>query len=236
MKILISPVSLDEARAVVSGGGDIVDVKNVKEGSLGAQKPWIVESIVAECRKAGSRCSAALGDLPYKPGTAALAAFGAAQLGVDYIKAGLFGVKDYDEALDLMSSVVRAIRMKGGEPISAVAAGYADFKRFGGISYHDVVRVAADSGADLAMLDTAVKDGRTLFDALTCEEIEEFVTLARESGLQVALAGSVNADHMPALREIRPDIVGIRGAVCPDGDRTLGITEEAVRAFMASAK
>ena len=170
MKMLISPVSLDEAKAVVAGGADIVDVKNVNEGSLGGQKPWIVESIVAECRKTGSQCSAALGDLPYKPGTAALAAYGTAQLGVNYIKAGLYGVKNYDEAVDLMSSIVRAIRMKD-EPIKAVAAGYADCKRFGGISYRDVVRVAKDSGSDLAMLDTAVKDGKTLFDALTREEM-----------------------------------------------------------------
>jgi len=235
MKVLVSPISLEEAKAVMAGGADIVDVKNVKEGSLGGQKPWVVEAIVAECRKAGSQCSAALGDLTYKPGTAALAAYGTAQLGVNYIKAGLHGVKNYDEAVDLMGSIVQAIRMKD-EPIKAVAAGYADFKRFGGVSYQDIIRVAKDSGSDLAMLDTAIKDGQTLFDAMTKEEIEEFVTMARDSDLEVALAGSVKSDHMAFLKELDPDIVGIRGAVCPAGDRTQGITEDGVRAFMESVR
>ena len=62
------------------------------------------------------------------------------------------------------------------------------------------------------------------------------MALSRESGLQVALAGSVQAEHMPVLREIAPDIVGIRGAVCPGGDRTLGITEDGVRRFMESVR
>lgn len=235
MKILISPVSLDEAKAVMAGGADIVDVKNVKEGSLGGQKPWVVEAIVAECQKAGSQCSAALGDLPYKPGTAALAAYGTALLGVNYIKAGLHGVNTYDRALDLMDSIVRAIRMKDA-PIKAVAAGYADYRRFDGLSYQDVIRVAKDSGSDLAMLDTSIKDGKTLFDAMTEDEIREFVAMARENDLEVALAGSIKSHHMELLSDIDPDIVGIRGAVCPAGDRTQGITEDGVRAFMESVR
>ena len=40
MKVLISPESLDEATAAVEGQSDIIDIKNVKEGSLGAQPPW----------------------------------------------------------------------------------------------------------------------------------------------------------------------------------------------------
>ena len=37
MKVLISPLSLEEAHIVAEGGCDILDIKNVKEGSLGAQ-------------------------------------------------------------------------------------------------------------------------------------------------------------------------------------------------------
>jgi uncharacterized protein (UPF0264 family) len=34
MKVLISPISLEEARVVIEGGCDILDLKNVKEGSV----------------------------------------------------------------------------------------------------------------------------------------------------------------------------------------------------------
>ena len=85
MKVLISPVSLEEARMVVKGGADILDIKNAKEGSLGAQVPWVIKEIIEEFKDTGIMCSATLGDLPYKPGTAALAALGAASCGVNYV-------------------------------------------------------------------------------------------------------------------------------------------------------
>jgi uncharacterized protein (UPF0264 family) len=39
MEVLISPVSVAEALAAAEGGADIVDVKNVAEGSLRGL-PW----------------------------------------------------------------------------------------------------------------------------------------------------------------------------------------------------
>lgn len=235
MKVLISPVSLEEARMVVEGGADIIDIKNVKEGSLGAQFPWVVKEVVKEFKDTGMMCSATLGDLPYKPGTAALAALGAASCGVDYVKAGLHGATNYDEAFTMMKSVVKAIRMVSSD-ILAVASGYADYKRFGGASYRDVVRAAKDADADVVMVDTSFKDGKTLFDALTYDEIKEFVDLAKENSLIVALAGSIKMRHLDVISEIKPDVIGIRGAVCDSSDRTRGITMEKVVEFMAYAK
>ncbi len=232
MKVLVSPVSLEEARIVVHGGADILDIKNVKEGSLGAQAPWVIQSIVKEFTGNGMVCSATLGDLPYKPGTAALAAYGAASCGVKYIKAGLHGMSTYDEAVTMMEWIVRAVRMVSSD-ILVVASGYADYRRFNGVSFMDVVRAAKNSGSDGVMLDTAIKDGKNLFDAMTCDEIKEFIDGGKDAGLLTALAGSITTKHMETLGGIKPDIVGIRGAVCDSADRTKGITLEKVQEFMA---
>ena len=102
MKVLISPVSLEEAASIIEAGADIIDIKNVNEGSLGAQFPWHIAEIVSFIHGHGITASATLGDLPYKPGTAALAAYGAAQCGVNYIKAGLHGLNTYTQALEMM--------------------------------------------------------------------------------------------------------------------------------------
>jgi uncharacterized protein (UPF0264 family) len=220
---------------VVEGGADIIDIKNVKEGSLGAQAPWVIQEVVKEFKGTGMMCSATLGDLPYKPGTAALAAYGAAMSGVDYVKAGLHGARNYHEAVTMMEHVVRAIRMVSRE-ILAVASGYADFRRFGGVSYTDIVRAAKDAHADVVMVDTAIKDGKNLFDAMTFDEIQEFTQLGHDAGLIVALAGSVKKEHLADLAETKCDIVGIRGAVCDGADRTLGITRKKVEEFMAYAR
>lgn len=231
MLVLISPVSYEEAVSILDTGVDIIDVKNVNEGSLGAQFPWHTKKVVELARIRGIRTSATLGDLPYKPGTAALAAFGAAQCGVTYIKAGLYGMNTYEQARDMMEAVRQAVRMVG-DTIDVVAAGYADYRRFGGLSPRDLVRAARDAQCNVVMVDTAIKDGKTLFDALTVEEIREFVQLGQEAGLRVALAGSLKAEHAPLLLDLQPDVIGVRGAVCKGKDRKTRISPEKTRRFV----
>ncbi len=45
MKLLISPMNENEALEAIAGGADIIDVKNPKEGALGANYPWIIKRI-----------------------------------------------------------------------------------------------------------------------------------------------------------------------------------------------
>lgn len=72
--LLISPINTQEAREAIDGGADIIDVKNPKEGSLGANFPWVIRSI-REITPKDMKVSATLGDVPYKPGTVALDLF-----------------------------------------------------------------------------------------------------------------------------------------------------------------
>ena len=231
MKVLISVVSLEEAKIALKAKADILDIKNPEEGSLGAQFPWLIKQIVNELKGSGILCSATLGDLPYKPGTVSLAALGAASCGVDYIKAGLYGARGYDEAFIMMKNMIHAIRMVNTSAI-VVAAGYADYKRFGGIGYKDLVKAAKDSGADVVMVDTAIKDGKNLLDAMNPDQVKEFIDLSHEAGLLVALAGSIKKEHIIDLAQLNPDIIGIRGEVCNNGNRNTGIVQEKVEEFM----
>ena len=91
MKLLVSVIDAAEARLAVAGGVDIVDVKNPAEGSLGAPAPGVIAQ-VRDVLPAELPLSAAIGDLPCLPGTAALAALGAARSGAAYVKLGLWGV------------------------------------------------------------------------------------------------------------------------------------------------
>jgi len=83
----------------------------------------------------------------------------------------------------------------------------------------EIPKIAADSGADLAMVDTAVKDGKTLFDFMDKDKLLEFNDKIHEYGLKSALAGSVKKEQLRLLYEIGCDVVGIRGAACTGGDR-----------------
>ena len=76
MRLLVSVTTAQEAELAVAGGVDVVDVKNPAEGSLGAPAPAVIEAVRAVVPP-GSPVSAAIGDMPHLPGTAALAALGA---------------------------------------------------------------------------------------------------------------------------------------------------------------
>ncbi len=231
MKVLISPESVQEALSIIDCKMDILDVKNTKEGSLGAQFPWNIQTVVKETSKRGIKTSATLGDLPYKPGTAALAAYGVAHTGVTYVKAGLYGVNTYEQALEMMNGIRQAVRMVS-ETADVVAAGYADWRRYGGLSSDDLVRAARDARCDLVMVDTAIKDGKNLFDNMSVEELKDFVGKAREAGMGVALAGSLKLEHADKLFEINADLIGVRGAVCEGKDRTSRISPEKTNSFV----
>jgi len=86
-------MNVTEACSALLGGADILDVKNPREGSLGANFPWAIRAVV-DLVDGRVPVSATIGDLDFKPGTASLVALGAAVAGADYIKAGLLGRKD----------------------------------------------------------------------------------------------------------------------------------------------
>ncbi len=230
MKLLVSPKDVEEAKAVIRGNADIIDVKNPKEGSLGANFPWIIKSIrelVEKEKGNGTKMSAAIGDFNYKPGTASLAALGAAAAGAEYIKVGLFKIKTKEEAIDLLSGVVKAV--KDFDPTKkVVSAFYADYKRINSISPFEIAAIGKEVDIDVAMVDTGVKDGKTTLEFLNEEELRRFVSESRALGLETALAGSLKFEDVPTIKRIEPDIIGVRGMVC-GGNR-----EDSVRAVLVS--
>ncbi|MDI6866198.1 (5-formylfuran-3-yl)methyl phosphate synthase [Methanoculleus sp.] len=221
MQLLVSPSSIEEAKASLSA--DIIDVKRPAEGSLGANFPWIIHEIKEIA--GGKPVSAAIGDNEYKPGTAALSAFGAAHAGADYVKVGLM-FDGVERAREVIKAVTTAVKREFPERYVVIAA-YADFNRLGTISPLAISPLVADAGADVAMIDTGVKDGKGLFTFMDEETLTLFVEHNRELGLQTALAGSLRFEDLDALKRINPDIIGVRGMVC-GGDRSSTIRAELV--------
>jgi uncharacterized protein (UPF0264 family) len=225
MRLLVSPMNMEEAHAALAGGADIMDVKNPKEGSLGANFPWVIRS-VADLAGGRVPVSATIGDLEFKPGTASLAALGAASSGADYVKAGLLGVKTSDQAEEMLKAIVRAVKDLDPEK-KVVASGYSDHLRVGSISPMLLPAAASKAGADVVMVDTAIKDGKPTFDFMSDKDLADFIELGHSFDLEVALAGSIGFPHLEALLRLQPDIIGVRGIVC-GGDRRSAVKEELV--------
>ncbi len=230
MKLLVSPKDLEEAKAAIHGNADIIDVKNPFEGSLGANYPWVISSIkelVMEERGEAVEVSAAIGDFNYKPGTASLAALGAASAGAGYIKVGLFGIRDKREAIDLLSAVVRAVKSVSATK-KVVSAFYSDYKRINSISPFEIAEIGKEVDIDVAMLDTGIKDGRSTLEFMSEDDLMSFVRESKALGLETALAGSLKFEDVPKIKGIAPDIIGVRGMVC-GGDRRARIREDLVQ-------
>jgi uncharacterized protein (UPF0264 family) len=235
LKLLISPTDEKEALEAIAGGADIIDVKNPKEGALGANFPWVIRRI-REITPKNVEVSCTLGDVPNLPGAISLAALGAATTGVNYVKAGLYGLKTKEDALYLMQNVTRAVK-DCDSSIKVVTTGYADAKRIGSVDPLLIPVIAHKAKADIAMIDTAVKDGKNLLAFLTRHQLKSFVNAAHDHGLKAALAGSLKKEDLPAIYALGADIAGVRGAACTHGNRVDGrITRETVRDLVEVVK
>ncbi|GAB4244165.1 MAG: (5-formylfuran-3-yl)methyl phosphate synthase [Thermoleophilia bacterium] len=227
MQLLVSVVHEEEVTPAIAGGADIIDVKNPREGSLGANFPHVIRR-VRELTPPDVPVSAAIGDAPNLPGMVALAAAGAAMCGVQYIKVGLLGPREPRDALLLLTEVCRAAREQD-PTVRIMATAYADAHRIGSFPPLDLPMVAAKVGVDGCMLDTASKNGATLLSELGAAELETFVTRCRSNGLICALAGSLREEDVPRIHGLGPDIMGVRTAACR-GDRLTGrVDRDAVR-------
>jgi uncharacterized protein (UPF0264 family) len=215
MFLLVSPCTIEEASRSLAA--DIIDVKRPAEGSLGANFPWVIRAVKAMTEKP---VSAAIGDFDYRPGSAALAAYGAACAGADYVKIGL-KFDGRERAREVISAVVRAVKGEFPEK-SVVIAAYSDHTRLGTIPPFEAACLAAEGGADVAMVDTGLKDGRSTFEFMDEETLAGFTETNRGSGLRTALAGSLRFEDIARLKRIKPDIIGVRGMVC-GGDRSATI-------------
>jgi uncharacterized protein (UPF0264 family) len=215
--LLASVRTEEEAMLALEGGADIIDLKDPREGALGALPLGSIETIVARVRASSAApVSATIGDLA-------------------------------DDALDEMTRRVRATARTGVDFVKVgIARGpYAHFTlaRLAKLPARVVPLFLADSGLELelieaacshgfpiVMVDTAEKSAGTLFDCVTYATLQTMVRSVHTAGGRAGLAGSLRAEHVPLLRALEPDIAGFRGALC-DGARTGRLDRDKVRAL-----
>jgi (5-formylfuran-3-yl)methyl phosphate synthase len=242
VKLLVSVVSAAEARAALAGGADIIDVKDPREGALGAPSPRTLAEVVAAVDGAAP-VSVALGDLPDLPHTAALAACGAAACGVDYVKLGLRGVRGLERAVALVTAVADALAARAGAAgagaagagPAVIAAAYADGLAADPPAFDPALlpELVARTGIEGALIDTLAKDGRGLYGSLSEAAVGDLVARTRAAGGSFGVAGQLRTGE---LTRVEADIVGVRSAVCRGGDRGASLDVELVVAAVAELR
>lgn len=231
--LLASVADLREAEAAIQGGADVLDLKDPRRGPLGAAPGALLRAVIRLRNRIapGLPVSAALG-AARDPGAAMLAAEAAA-LGCDFLKTSLERLPQDTEAvraLERLSRAVSGVRPSATTGTRLIAAGFADAACALGPDPLRLPVIAAAAGFDGCLLDTALKDGRSLFDHLPRETVAAFVRACRERGLLSALAGSLGPADLVSAAWCSADLIGARGALC-DGGRTGRLAEARVRRF-----
>jgi uncharacterized protein (UPF0264 family) len=224
VRLLVSVRDAREAATAVDAGVDIIDVKEPGRGPLGMANAHVVSKIVAGV--AGrAPVTMAMGELTQWLAAGASLAVPA---GVSFVKMGLAGAPgDWRERL-------RASGFVSGEvgACKAVAVAYADNERVCAPHVRDVLSWALASGAPGLLIDTAVKDGRGLFEWMSEAEVSGVIGRAQQGGVFVALAGSLAGDSLRAAAALLPDIVAVRGAACVGRDRNAVVDAGAIAQAM----
>lgn len=221
--MLASVRDLQEARIVLEAGVDLIDLKQPADGALGALDAQIIRDVV-EFVAGRVMTSATAGNI--EPDAASLqhAMAHIAATGVDIVKAGLFpqgwaigAIPDYAGVRACLAGLET---LPGTQRIAVMFADLAPPL--------DLIDAVAHAGFDGVMIDTAVKQGRSLCDAATMEWLAAFVARARARKLLCGLAGSLRPAHIDLLAPLAPDYLGFRGALCEQAERGGRLDPEAV--------
>jgi uncharacterized protein (UPF0264 family) len=134
-----------------------------------------------------------------------------------------------------MLAAVRSA-VAGCAHVAVVAAGYADRERLTPrpIAPAELIQAAALAGVSGCLLDTAVKDERSLTTWYTIAELTELVERAHAAGLTFGAAGRLGIADLARLRSTGADVAGVRSAVCGAGRRTAALSYARVRAAVAA--
>jgi dihydroneopterin aldolase len=213
-KMLASVTGVAEAEIAISGGADIIDLKDPKAGALGAVATDTIRQTVSSV--AGRRATSAVcGDLPMEPEIIRAKAEEIAATGVDFVKVGFFPSGNIAACSAALAPLAARTKL--------IAVMFADLA-----PDFEFLPVFAKDGFHGAMVDTAHKAKGRLLDHLPPERIPTFVDRARSHGLAVGLSGSLEAPDIPRLLPFVPDFLGFRGALCDHSDRTASLSAEAV--------
>jgi uncharacterized protein (UPF0264 family) len=209
-KLIVSVRSASEAATACGTGADLIDIKEPRNGPLGAPDAATVAGVVREL--AGKRpVSVALGELGERAsGASCLPIDGG---GISFAKIGLAGctrltswITDWKAALQMLPASVHR-----------VAVVYADWNRAAAPSPDEVIARAHEFGCAATLLDTWDKSHGGLLDHWTRDDVGEFVSDVHSRGMISVVAGSLDEVSITQLRPSRPDYFAVRGAVCNDG-------------------
>lgn len=226
--LLVSVRQVGEAAAAIAGGAAIIDVKDPARGPLGRADAAVAAAVVG-----------------------AVAGRAPVTLACDELAAGVDSILDHlaDVLRLLPAGVAPPVGIKAGPAglsqaawrdafarlarrlprgIEPVAVAYADSEAAAAPRAEGLLVEAAGLGATTMLIDTFDKQGPGLFEAVGRGTVADWIALAAERGVTLALAGRLTGEDVATGFALGADICGVRTAAC-DGGRLGSVDAPLVR-------
>ncbi len=232
MRLLVSVRDAVEARAAIAGGAEIIDAKEPLRGSIGPVGAEALAAIRAAV-PAELRLSAALGDVGTYDDISQ--AMDRVTVPLAYVKLGFHGLRDAGQVEDLLREAVRRAAALPGKP-RVIAVAYADAARVHSLPPDAFQFFVPEAGADGVLVDTCLKDGRTLFQFLEPAALAALASALASHELPLAVGGGLGLGDVRAASEAGAAIFGVRSAACRGGRNGIvddGLVQELARAVRA---
>lgn len=217
--LLVSVRDAEEAREAVAGGASIIDVKEPGRGPLGRADAATAAGVAAAVRDAapwtlaaGELAEGVDAILSHLDDVIARLPDGAARPAA--VKVGLAGLGTAGPA---WSAALERLVAGVAAGIDPVAVAYLDWERAAAPPPAEAIRHAARLGFRVVLFDTFDKQGPGAMDVPTVGHLPGWIAAARLAGLAVAVAGRIDAERVPVVLPLRPDILGFRSAACVGG-------------------
>jgi uncharacterized protein (UPF0264 family) len=212
-KLLVSVRSAEEAEVALAGGADVVDVKEPRNGALGAAGVRVWREIL-DVLWGRVTASVALGELLDDE----VEELVRQTRGFQFAKIGLAGCDGKSNWRGRWERVIESLPAG----VAVVPVAYADWRNAASPEPVEILRLAEGSAARMMLIDTFDKSAGGLLDVLPLENLRGIARQAAQRGVRLALAGSLVAAAIERVLELSflepaPAYVGVRGAACLGG-------------------
>lgn len=234
-KLLVSVRDVAEARIALEAGVDLIDMKEPAKGALGAVDAAEAKRIAELCGQGRKPLSMALGELPenfpsdlgaYEPFALFEEPLPRVPDEVCFVKVGLAGCARRARWRQQLQLLRRSFDPNTG----FVAVVYADGDAVAAPAAEAIVAEAIKLDARGVLVDTAVKDGRTVFDHWSPAQLRRLIEEVQSLGMLAVIGGGLTLATIPQVVLCGADYVAVRGAACAV-DRTSQIDAERIRAI-----
>lgn len=231
-RFLVSIRSPAEANIAITGGADLIDIKEPRHGSLGFAGQQTIDEIAQELAESPvpPPLSVALGELRDWAPEMAVPRLPA---NITYAKLGLANCGGQHDWIKHWTQLRRRFDESAERQLAWIAVHYVD-SGAAAPSFSQVFAAAQQTGCRGLLLDTFKKSNGALFDHISGETLSDCRRQTADAGLLFAVAGGLQMADLPRLVALGPDVVAVRSLACANGARQESIDRQAIEAINSS--